>query len=180
MPIPRPQTFSGDELSKVDVPLDTWKYDIECLMSSGLHSEAVVCQAARRSLQGDAALTLRILGPDATIQRILAKMTDVYGVVDASEILLAEFYMAKQSEDENVTSCGWRLEGLLNRVREQRRFSVRENNDMLRSKSWSGLTQRMKDATRHKYDMIQDFDQVRREARSIEREYKLADKEEEQ
>ena len=36
----------------------------------------------------------------------------------------------------------------------------------------------MEDATRHKYDMNQDFDQLRREARIIEREYKLADKEE--
>ena len=38
VPIPRLQTFSGDELSKVDVPFDTWKFDIECLMRSGLHS----------------------------------------------------------------------------------------------------------------------------------------------
>ena len=36
----------------------------------------------------------------------------------------------------------------------------------------------MKDSTRHKYDMIQGFDQLRQEARIIEREYKLADKEE--
>ena len=49
---------------------------------------------------------------------------------------------------------------------------------MLRSRFWSGLTQRMKDATRHKYDMIQDFDQLRREARIIEQEYKLTDKKE--
>ena len=94
--IPRLHTFSGEELSKVDVPFDTWKFDIECLMRSGLHSEAAISQAARRSLRGHAARTIRILGPDATIQMILPKMTDVYGVVDASETLLAEFYAAKQ------------------------------------------------------------------------------------
>ena len=54
-------------------------------MRSGLHSEAAICQAARRSLRGHTAHTIRILGPDATIQKILDKMTDVYGVVDASE-----------------------------------------------------------------------------------------------
>ena len=146
-------------------------------MGSRLHSEAAICQAARRSLPGAAVPTIRILGPDAAIQGILAKMTDVYGVVDASETLLAELYAAKQSKDEDITSWRCRLEGLLNRVGEQRCFSVKENNDMLRSRFWSGLTQRMKDATGHKYDMILDFDQLRREARIIEREYKLADKE---
>ena len=95
-------------------------------MRSGLHSEAAICQAARRSLLGDAAHTIRILGPDATIQRILAKMTNVYGMVDASETLLAEFYAAKRSKDENITSWGCRLESLLNRVGEQRCFSVKE------------------------------------------------------
>ena len=93
--------------------------------------------------------------------------------------ILTEFYAAEQSKDEDITNWGCRLDGLLNRVGEQRRLSVRESNDMLISRFWSGFTQRMKDATRHKYDMIQDFNHLRREARIIDREYKLADKEEE-
>lgn len=162
---PRLATFSGDG-DKSDASFDLWKFEVDCLIKAGVLSEAVICQAAH---------IVKRLGAEASIQRIMRKLEDVYGVVDAGETLLAEFYGAKQGKEEDVTSCGCRLEDLLDRATEQSQVKEKDTNEMLRSRFWGGLHQRLKDASRHKFDIIKDFDQLRKEIRSIEREYTLAE-----
>lgn len=178
--VPRVATFSGDVSSKGDTTFDLWKFEVDCLIKGGIHSEAVLCQAVRKSLRGDAAHTVKRLGADASLVRIMKKMQDVYGVIETGETLLAEFYTARQRSDEDVTAWGCRLEDLVDRARAQLQIPDQEVGDKLCSRFWEGLPQRLKDASRHLHNSIKDFDELRKSVRLIEREYKLADQTESQ
>lgn len=171
--LPRIATFSGEDSSKGDTTYDLWKFEVECLLEGGIYPEAVVCQAVRKSLKGQAAGTVKRMGTGVTVKQILRKLEDVYGVVDTGETLLAEFYGAKQGKDEDVTSWSCRLESILDRAMERHPVARDVMNEMLRSRFWNGLTQKLKDVSRHKFDSVQDFDALRRELRAIEREYKV-------
>lgn len=102
-------------------------------------------------------------------------MDDVYGVVDTGETLLAEFYGARQGKGEDVTASGCRLEDLLDRAMEHRCVAGKDVNEMLRSRFWNGLCQKLKDGSRHKFDTLTDFDRLRKDIRGIEKEHQLAD-----
>lgn len=140
---------------------------------------ATITHAVRKSLKGNAARTVKRLGPDASLPVIMKKMEDVYGtVVDAGETLLAEFYGARQGKEEDVTAWGCRLEDLLDRAQEHGCVPQENMNSMLRSRFWNGLHQRLKDGSRHKYDTLTDFDDLRKAIRAIEREHQLTDESE--
>ena len=51
----------------------------------------------------------------------------------------------------------------------------RDYNDMLRKRFWAGLSPRLKEASRHKFDLTPDFYKLRVLVRSIEHEYQVAD-----
>ena len=127
----------------------------------------------RASLRGEAAHVLKRLGPDASLDSILQKFNDVYGMVETGEETLSEFYSAHQREDEDVSSWGCRLEDLLDRAVRGKVLVDTDNNDMLRKRFWAGLQPRLKEASRHKFDTTADFDRLRVLVRSIEHEYKV-------
>ena len=104
-------TFAGDETAKGGCRYDLWKYEVECLVKDGAHREEVIRQAIRRSLKGEAAHVLKRLGPQATVTQILQKFDGVYGVVEAGEDTLAEFYSARQEKGEDVSAWGCRFRG---------------------------------------------------------------------
>ncbi len=172
---PRVASFSGDETSKGDTTYDLWKFEVECLQEADLHSVGTITQAARKSLKGEAARIVKRLGTGASLSTILKKMEDVYGVVDTGETLLAEFYGARQGKSEDVTAWGCRLEDLLDRAMEHKSVPINDVNEMLRSRFWNGLNQKLKDGSRHKFDTLTDFDKLRKEIRAIEKEHQLTD-----
>lgn len=136
------------------------------------HSQGAIRQAVRRSLKGDAARVVMRLGEEATVEEILDKMDVLYGAVGAGEDVLAEFYAAKQRKGEEVGAWSCRLEDILDRAKHQGLVVGREANEMLRNRFWNGLQQKYKDASRHKFDTIQDYDLLCRAIRRIEQEYK--------
>lgn len=169
---PRVSSFSGDSV-KGDSPFDLWKYEVNCLVREGVHTHDSILQAVRRSLKGEAGRIAMRLGPDVTINSIIAKLQGVFGIVESSETLLANFYAAKQHDDETVVSWGCRLEDLLDRAQELGVVEQDNVNEMLRTQFWRGLTRNLKDASRYKFDSIKDFDKLRIELRTIEQEYKI-------
>ena len=174
---PRISPFSGDDNSKSDTSFDLWKFEVECLLKTKMHPEPVICLAVRKSLRGEAARIAKRQGSEATVHRILESLEAVYGEVDAGETLLAEFYAARQSKTEDVSAWGCRLEDLLDRAKEHKKMPDAEADSMLRSRFWNGLSPRLKDSSRHKYDGVSNFDRLRREIRIIEKEHKMADEE---
>ena len=147
---------------------------MECLLQGKLHSEAAIAQAVRKSLKGEPAFIAKRQGSQAGTRDILKRLEDIYGIVDAGETLLAEFYIAHQKPDEDVSSWGCRLEGLLDKAQQRVDLKDANVNEMLRSRFWNGLNQRLKDSSRHKHDTVKDFDKLRKEIRTIEKEYKVS------
>ena len=165
-------TFSGDEDAKGECRYDLWKYEVECLVKDGVHTEETIRHVIRRSLKGEAAHVLKRLGPNATVQQILQKFDGVYGIVEAGEETLAEFYSARQKETEDVSTWGCRLEELLDRAVHAGVLGDKDTDEMLRKRFWTGLCPKLKEASRHKFDSIMDFDRLRVVVRTIAHEFK--------
>lgn len=166
---PKIANFSGSGDPK-EVTYEAWLYEVQTLLREATFSKDEICTAARKSLRGDAASTVRRLGIDASIQEIIAKLSGIYGVVEDTELLFSQFYSAKQEPGESVSAWGCRLEDFLNRAEQQEPDFHRSMNDMLRTKFWSGLLPHLREASRHKLEHVRDFDRLRIEVRKIESE----------
>ena len=111
------------------------------------------------------------LGLKASIQEILHKMDGLYGKVATEGTLLTQFYAAQQHDKEDVTSWSCRLEEIIQGVHAQGLISRGTMFEMLRSKLWTGLRdEKLKNATRYKYDMIKDYDELVIAIRRVEQE----------
>lgn len=164
---PRISVFSGD--SGKDVSYDIWRYEVRSLVRDGSHSEAVISRAIRKSVRGEPARVVMQLGERAEVFDILGKLDSLYGTVESSELLLANFYSSTQGEKESVASWACRLEDMLVKAtKRDGRGGVDQN--MLRTKLWSGLRPGLKDATRHKFDSVREYTEFVIEVRSIEAE----------
>ena len=164
---PRIPLFSGEE--KSEVTFDVWKFEVKCIIREGNYSEAVLLQCMRGSLKGKARSLLLSLPEDASPQQIIDKLEGVYGNVFSSEALLQKFYMESQQPNQSVAEYGMKIEGILQLAIDKGQINPQAKNEMLRSKFWSGLRDPLlKNASRYKYDTIKDFDQLRKEVRSIE------------
>jgi hypothetical protein len=169
---PRISLFSGEPQKQSDTPYDLWRYEVKCLMTEKVYTSATVANAVRRSLKGEACRTVMILGINADVQEIIAKLDSIYGPIDIKESLLASFYSARQGDDEDVSSWGCRLEDLLSKAAEQGNVHQSQMNDMLRNMFWTGLKKSLKDVSGHKFDATTDFDTLRVSIRRIEQDQK--------
>ena len=162
--------FSGE--SKGDMTtFDLWKYEVKSLMKEGNYKLEAIHQAVRRSLRGEASRIAMRLGSEASLEVLLQKLESVYGTIEFGEDILAQFYSATQMEDEDVVAWGFKLENILDKAIEQKQLTPSTANGMLKSKFWSGLRQDLKDATRHYYETVDDFDRLRVLVRRVEQEH---------
>ncbi len=169
----RISTFSGERASK-DTPFDLWIFEVKALVKDKEYSEATIQQAVRRSLKGEAARCVMRMTESASLAVVLNKLEAVFGKIESSESLMAEFYSIHQKSDEDVASWGCRLEDILDRAKHHGwSGSILEANKVLKNRFWNGLTQKLKDVSRHKYETVADFDKLRTEMRVIENEYQL-------
>ena len=74
--------------------------------------------------------------------------------------ILAEFYIAKQEEGEDVTHCGLRLEELMNIA--STNWNMTDIVETLRSAFYHGLrSTQMKSIARYKFHTALSFDEIR-------------------
>lgn len=167
---PKITHFSGNG-KKDSTTYDVWRSEVECIIKEG-HPTHAIAQAIRSSLKGEALRVRSRLPAAASIGQILAKMDSVYGVVEQSEMLLANFYSAKQQPDEDVSTWSCRVEDLLSKACDNNPIDGDAKVDsMLRTVLWSGLAPKLKDATGHLYERLQDFDQLRVAIRRVEQDH---------
>ena len=69
---------------------------------------------------------------------------------------------------------------MLERVTDAGAIGAKDTNEMLQKIFWSGLLPKLKEASRHKFDVTTDFDRLRVIVRSTEQEFKHDNFEEEQ
>lgn len=164
---PRIPIFSGEE--KSEVSFDVWKYEVKCIIHEKTYSDAILLQCIRGSLKGKARTLLLSLDEGVTPLGVIEKLEGVYGNVFTSETLLQQFYSENQQPNQSVAEYGMKLENLVQLAIEKGQMDQHTKNSMLRAKFWSGLRDPMlKNASRYKYDTVMDFDQLRKEIRSIE------------
>lgn len=168
--IPKLPSFSG-KTEVNSTPFEVWRYDVECIMREQVHSPEVINESIRRSLKGEAAKVLVRLGPNASPQEVLNKLDGLYSKVATESTLLTQFYAAQQKDNEDVTSWCCRLEELIDGVERKGLISRGTKEEMLRSKFWTGLRdEKLKSATRFKYDTLKDYEELVISIRRVEQE----------
>lgn len=164
---PRVSTFSGSN-AKGETTYELWRYEVCGLMADKLYDPENITYAVRRSLKGDAGVIAMHLGSQASVVEIIDKLDSIYGAIEKKEDILGQFYRARQGDDESVTKWSCRLEAIIGRAVDRKIVAKKDTNAMLRSMLWSGLRGELKDISGHKYDTINDFDQLRIALRQIE------------
>ena len=163
---PKLPAFSG-EVGK-DTEYDLWHYQVECLMETRTYSQDTILRAIRTSLKGEAAMIVMNLGHRATTTDIMLKLKSAFGTLRRSSVLMSAFYSASQREDEDVSAWSCRLERLLYQLSEQKTIPAHEQDEMLRSRLWDGLNSDIKSLAGYKYDVIDNFDDLRLCLREME------------
>jgi hypothetical protein len=170
---PRLPNFSGEP--KSETSFDVWKFEAKCLLREHLYPDLIIVQCMRNSLKGQARNTLLTLPESATPLHIIDKLEGIYGNVYSSDTLLLSFYAEKQMIGQSVADYGMKLESILQKVYDTGILNPKVKNDMLRAKFWSGLRNpALKNATRYKYDIIKNFDELRKEVRAVELELEIS------
>ena len=169
--IPKLPQFSG-EAQKGDSDFDVWRYDLTCLIHSGVYQQHILLEAIRQSLKGRARSVLLHLGELASVSDIMSELEAIYGNVATPEKLKEQFYMAFQQDKETVADYSLRLEQLLRHS--SLHFDQQTKDEMLRNRLWSGLRDKeLKNAARYKFETVRSFNLLRTELRKIELELGL-------
>lgn len=160
--------FSGDSV-KGETDYAHWRHEVQSLISEGCPSSQIL-PAIRKSVKGTAADVLLNMGVSVNEHDILSKFDIIFGNVLPSEVLLEDFYTARQQPDESIVPWACRLESLL--ARATKGTSDRgDNSKMLRTKFWGGLRDgNVKNGIRHRYDAGDSFSNLLQAARQIEHE----------
>lgn len=154
---PRVSSFSG-VVKNDQVSYEVWKYEVDTLVQEKVHSSEAIIVAVRKSLKGEPANIAMRLGVTASLDTLIKKLDGIYGTVEPSQSLLAQFYGAQQKSDEGVSAWACRLEDILDRACKQGQVVTGAMNEMLRTRFWTGLHPSISDAARHKFDTIKEFD----------------------
>ena len=104
----------------------------------------------------------------------MERLENVFGNVASGQSILKEFYTATQSETETITAWGLRLEEIFQRAIEKGKARETDRDSTLREQFWKSLrSERLKNATRVKYETIESFELLRKAVRAEENEMKL-------
>ena len=164
--------FSGDPRPKGgEVPFEVWRNEIECLRNEEGCTPDTLSRLIRRSLRGEAAQLILHMNVDATVGEIVDKLAGFYGTVESGAVLLQQLYSTKQGFGEPVTAYSARLQLLVDKAENRRGISPSSKDETLRVVFWQGLGDEIiKQAIRHKYDVVTSFDELVRLARLAEQE----------
>ena len=173
---PKFSVFSGeDPKPKQEVTFEEWMYELDCVLGENLYTESMVAQAVRRSLRGPAKRIIMTLGSLASLKDIIHRLDGVFGNVASGESILQEFYTTKQGQDETVAAWGLRLEEILQKAIEKGHVDRMSRNRMLHTKFWKSLrSEKLKNATRVKFETIKIFEELRKAVRAEEYEMSLS------
>ena len=167
--------FSEGEQRQKGVDYRIWRYEVESAVSARLHSEPVIVDQIRRSLQGEAKSKLVGFGSETSVSSILQSLDQFYskeGAATGGEILTRAYAM-KQGEREEVSAFASRLDNQLRKAKEKGTELLPDDTALdrhLRLLFWEGLKTSIKDKVRHKKDECKTFGELISAARYGERE----------
>ena len=165
--IPKLSVFSGERL-KGEASFEQWSYELQSLRKT--YSESALREGIQRSLKGAAADTVCNVGPEATLD-IIKKFSIIYGNVKSYDILMEDFYCAKQGEDETVTSFATCIEGILSYVMDKfpHQISMAKERDLLKDRLFHGCQKGIRDSVKYRHaDTTVDYMSFLEECRKAE------------
>ena len=171
---PKFTVFSGEEPKpKTEATYEEWLYEVQCVQKDGVYSDQAIGQAIRKSLKGQAKQVLMPIWTAVTIEQILNKLEAVFGNVATGESVMQEFYTATQNQGETVTAWSLRLEDIVQKAVKKGHVRKEEKDKKLRDRFWNYLrNERLKNATRTKYEKLTNFEDLRRAVREEENDMK--------
>ena len=134
----------------------------------------MVLNAIKRSIKGQAQELVLHMGEDATVADILNRYEIMFGYVNPPHVLLAQCYAASQIPGESVTDWYSCLEDLASRItrKDTNVISPNSYDILVNTQFWTRLhSDRIKNALRHKFDLLVKSPQLIVEARKIESEF---------
>ena len=150
--VPRLSNYSGDMTGKAgEVSFEQWSFEVQGLRKTS--SESAIREGMNRSLKGPAADTVRNMGPEATLDEILKKLSINYGVVISFDALMGNFFKADMLTSETVPLYANRIESLMSRIRDRfpERISPEEAQEKLRDRLFHGCLKDTRNSVRFLY-----------------------------
>ena len=149
---PKISFFSGEEdRGKSEVSYAQWAYEVRMVRDN--YTTECMREAVIKSLKGVAADLVRFLGPQATLDQILAKLETVYSVVSSFDTLMNSFFNEKQKERESVQQFATRIESILNEIGLQfpDQLNPQQIRDRLRDRLFHGMKENLRNTIRFRY-----------------------------
>ena len=116
------------------------------------------------------------MGPDVPLDTILKKFTIVYGNVKSFGLLMRDFYLADQGEEESIPSFATRVEGPLSQIRDKypEKLTHPEEQRLIKDCLFHGCKKSIRDSVKHYFaDPHMDYMQFLKECRKAEDEDKV-------
>lgn len=164
-------SFYGEE-GKGDVKWNTFKYEIESIISDESFSKEQILLGIRRALKGNASDKVRRMGPDVTLTDVIEKLDNDYGTVESKESVMRKFYCSQQRANETVEQFSSRLEELFDQAVTLRALRRHEHTYILKYILYAGLNKELKHLSIYHHDKIIEYDEFKRVLRKMEAELK--------
>ena len=118
--------FSGDPKVKGgEVPIESWKYEVECLQGDKHLDTDTLGLIVRRSLRGGGRADSSPHGCGASVNDIVQKLEGLYGTVESGAVLLQQLSDSKQGAEESISSYSARLQLAINKAEQRGGISPR-------------------------------------------------------
>ena len=167
----RLSTFFGDASKgqpiKGEVSYESFKYEVECLIHAGKHTEDAILMAVRRACKGAAADILRRMGYKATLKEIIGKLDSTYSIIETGESVLRKFYSSSQEPTESVSIYAERVENLFSQACDLG-VLLASQQVILKNVLFQGLLPQLRQMASLKFELIKDYDAFKIELRKIE------------
>ena len=146
-----------------------WELQVKGLQ--GTYSDRAIKEAMNKALQGDAAIVADSLADDCTWIELLNALRAKFTEVSSLDVMMGSLYGIKQGT-LTVSQYAIKLEKVLGsiRVSHPTALSGKEYQHHLRNRFFHGLSDKLRNSLRHKYETECNYDQLLQYARMIESE----------
>ena len=146
-----------------------WELQIKGLQ--GTYSDRAIKEAMNKALQGDAAIVADSLADDCTWIELLNALRAKFTEVSSLDVMMGSLYSIKQGT-LTVSQYAIKLEKVLGsiRVSHPNALTSKEYQHHLRNRFFHGLSDKLRNNLRHKYETDCNYDQLLQYARMIESE----------
>ena len=167
---PKFSIFFGEE-GKGEVNWDTFRYEVEAMVTAGTFTDEQVMFGIRRSLKGIASDKVRRLGSGVTPNQVLEKLHCDYGTVLSKETFLKKLYTCEQKTSECVETFASRLEDIFYKAAELGAFNPLDTTT-LKQVLHNGLRTDLKQMSVYQYEKTSTYDDFKKELRRLEADLK--------